>query len=200
MVYQTRRQSGFSQNKDNRIEHQKQVKKVPERMREAELQLDVSKCEFEGKTTEYLSFIIEVNKSIIMDPAKIEIIIKWEALKTVKEVQRFLGFVNFYRKFVKNFSQLVMLLTNFMRKKNTKFDWSRTTNEVFSKLKQIFVTVPLLIQFDNTRETVLETNVSIWCIGGILFQYIDGIFRFCVYYFKKTRRLNAITKFTIKKC
>ena len=57
-----------------------------------------------------------------------------------------------------------------------------------------------LIQFDNTRETVLETNVSTWCIGGILFQYIDGIYRFCVYYFKNTRRLNAITKFTIKRC
>ena len=77
-----------------------------------------------------------------------------------------------------------MPLTNLV-KKDTKFDWSDATNETFSKLKQIFVTAPLLIQFDNTRETVLETNVSIWCIGGILFQYIDGIFRPCVYYSKK---------------
>ena len=60
-----------------------------------------------------------------------------------------------------------------------------TTNEAFSKLKQIFVTAPLLIQFDNKRETVLETNVLIWCIGGTLFQNIDGIFRPCAYYFKK---------------
>ena len=107
-----------------------------------------------------------------MDPAKIEAIIKWEALKTVKAVQGFLGFANFYRKFIKNFSQLVMPLTNLM-KKDTKFDWSETTNEAFSKLKQIFITAPLLIQFDNTRETVLETNVSVWCIGGTLSQYID---------------------------
>ena len=47
------------------------------------------------------------------------------------------------------------------------------------------MTVPLLVQFDNTRETVLETDVSIWCIGGTLFQYIDGVFRQCAYYFKK---------------
>ena len=40
-------------------------------------------------------------------------------------------------------------------------------------MKQIFVIVPLLIQFDNTRETVLEIKISIWCIGGILFQYIE---------------------------
>ena len=77
-----------------------------------------------------------------------------------------------------------MLLRNLVGKKNTKFDWLNTTNEVFSKLKQISVTVFLLIQLDNTRETILETNVSIWCIEGTLFQYIDGIFRPCAYYFK----------------
>ena len=53
-----------------------------------------------------------------------------------------------------------MPLTNLV-KKDTKFDWSEATNEAFSKLKQICVTAPLLIQFDNTRETVLETNASI---------------------------------------
>ena len=54
----------------------------------------------------------------------------------------------------------------------------------FSKLKQFFVIGFLLIQFDNTRETLLETNVPIWFMGN-LFQYIDGIFRPCVNYFKK---------------
>ena len=83
----------------------------------------------------------------------------------------------------------MMFLTNLVK----------NNDEVFSKLKQIFVTVLLLIQFNNTRETVLETNVSIWCIGGTLFQYVDGIFRFCVNFFKKIRQPNAITKYTIKK-
>ena len=53
------------------------------------------------KTTKYLGFIIEMGKNIIMDPAKIEIIIKWEVFKTVKRVQRFLGSINFYRKNIK---------------------------------------------------------------------------------------------------
>ena len=136
------------------------------------------------KTTKYLSFIIGMGKNIIMDPAKIKAIIKWEIPKTVKIVSKFLGFVNFYRKFIKKISQLPMPLTNLI-KNDTKFDWLEITIDFFSKLKQIFVTIPLLIQFDNTRETVLETNVSTWCIGGTLSQYIDGIFRFCVYYSKK---------------
>ena len=182
----------------SRAEHQEQV--IFFYLRETGLQLNVNKCEFEMKTTKYFGFIIEMDKNIIMDPAKIETIIKWEVLKTVKRVQRFLGVVSFYRKFIKNFSQLVMPLANWIIK-NTKFEWSRTTNETFSKLKQILVIAPLLIQFDNTRETVLETNVSIWCIGGILSQYMDGIFRpFVDYLKKKTRRSNAITKFTIQKC
>ena len=182
-----------------RTEHQKQVKKILKRLRKAELQLDVNKCEFEIKTTKYLGFIIEVNKNIIMDPTKVETIIKWEIPKTVKRVQRFLGFANFYRKFVKNFSQLVMPLTNLM-KKNTKFDWSETTNEAFSKLKHIFVTAPLLVQFDNTRETVLETDVSTWCIGGTLSQYIDGIFRPCAYYSKKNSPAKCNYEIYDKKC
>ena len=78
----------------------------------------------------YLGSIIEMGKNIIMDPTKIEIIIRWEALKTVKKVQKFLGFVNFYRKLIKKISQLVMPLTNLV-KKNTKFDWSETTNDFF---------------------------------------------------------------------
>ena len=119
-----------------------------------------------------------------MDPAKIEIIVKWEALKTVKRVQRFLRFGNFYRKFIKNFSHLVIPLTNLV-KKDTKFDWSETTNDAFSKLKHIFVTAPLLIQFDNSRKTMLETKVSIWCNGGTLSQYIDGVLRLFAYYLKK---------------
>ena len=140
----------------SRIEQKKKLK----RLREAGFQLNVNKCEFEMKTTKYLGFIIEINKNINMDPVKIETIIKWETFKTVKKVQRFLEFVNFYRKFIKKNSQLVMPLTNLV-KQNTKFDWSDATNETFSKLKQIFVTAPLLIQFDNMGETVLETNASI---------------------------------------
>ena len=57
----------------------------------------------------------------------------------------------------------------------------------------------LLIQFDNRRETVLETNVSNWCIGGMLFQYISGIFRPYVYYLKRTSPADCNYKIYDKK-
>jgi hypothetical protein len=66
--------------------------------------VDIKKCEFEVKSTKYLGFIIEVGKGIWMDPEKIRVIKEWEPLRTVKGVRSFLGFVNFYRKFIKGFS------------------------------------------------------------------------------------------------
>ena len=71
-----------------------------------------------------------------MDSIRIETIVDWEIFKIMKKIQKNLRFVNFYRKFIKTFSQLIMPLTNLV-KKITKFDWPKTTNEVFSKLKQI---------------------------------------------------------------
>ena len=73
--------------------------------------MDIKKCEFEVKTTKYLGFIIEAGKGISMDPAKIAAIREWEALKIVKGVRSFLGFANFYRRFIKNFAQLAAPLT-----------------------------------------------------------------------------------------
>ena len=60
----------------------------------------------QNENDEYFGFIIEMGKNIIMDPAKVEVIIKWEIIKTVKRVQRFLGFVNFYHKFIKKIPSL----------------------------------------------------------------------------------------------
>ena len=100
-------------------------------MRKTGLQLNINKCEFEMKTTKYLGFIIEINKGIIVDPAEIEIIIKWKAPKTVKGVQRFFGFIYFYRKFTKKSSQLVMFLTNLVKKRTTRNSTGQMQRTIF---------------------------------------------------------------------
>ena len=66
--------------------------------------MDIKKCEFEVKTTKYLRFIIKAGKGISMDLAKIAAIREWEALEIVKGVRLFLGFANFYQRFIKNFA------------------------------------------------------------------------------------------------
>ena len=81
------------------------------KLQAARLQLDIKKCEFETKKTKYLGFVIEAGKGIQIDPAKVAAIKEWEAPRTVKGVRSFLGFANFYRKFIRYFAQLTAPLT-----------------------------------------------------------------------------------------
>lgn len=166
-------------------EHQEHVKKVLEKLSNAGLQLDIDKCEFEVHSTKYLGFIIEAGKGIRMDPLKVEAILKWEAPKSVKGVQSFLGFANFYRQFIKNYSEITVPITSLVRK-DAPFKWTDEANKSFERLKHMFTTAPVLMQFNAERETIVETDASMWSIGGTLMQYDEeGVLRPCAYYSKK---------------
>ena len=166
-------------------QHQEHVQKVLLRMREAGLQLDIDKSEFEVTETKYLGFIIDTVRGIRMDPEKVRAILEWEAPKTVKGVRSFLGFANFYRTFIKDYSTICGPITK-LTHKDTVFEWTADANASFEKLKKMFTTGPALLQFDSERETILETDSSGWAIGGTLMQVDeDGMLRPCSYYSKK---------------
>ena len=102
-----------------------------------------------------------------MDPEKVKAIRDQEAPTTVKGIRGFLGFVNFYRTFIKNYSDLVRLLTD-LTHKDKRFEQPVKTDEAFRKLKEIFVSVLVLAQFDYDRETRIETDSSGQYISGTL--------------------------------
>jgi hypothetical protein len=87
---------------DNELEHQAHVKKVLERLRNAGLQVDIKKCEFGVERTKYLGFIV-TTEGIEVDPEKVEVIRDWKPPCTVKGIQSFLGFCNFYRRFIRDY-------------------------------------------------------------------------------------------------
>jgi len=86
-------------------QHRNHVWKILLWLWEVGLQIDIDKCEFEVKSIKYLEFILKVRKSVQMNPQKMKTIMNWQAFKSVKSVQSFIDFANFYWKFIKNFSK-----------------------------------------------------------------------------------------------
>jgi hypothetical protein len=153
----------FSKNEIEYIEH---VRKVLEKLKKARLLLKPEKCEFHRKELIFLGFIVGAH-GLRMDPNKIEAVRDWPTPKTVKEVQAFLGFANFYRRFIEGYSRITTSLTE-LTKKDKPFVWTEKAREAFEKLKQYFTTAPLLVTFDPEREIVLETDASDFAIGACL--------------------------------
>jgi hypothetical protein len=100
------------------------VKKVLRKLHKAGLKLDIEKSEFASSEIKYLGFIISAEKGIKINPGKVEAIKKWKAPTIVKEIRSFIGFSNFYRGFIENFSEVatpLMLLTQ----KNQAWQWEK---------------------------------------------------------------------------
>ncbi len=114
-------------------EHRRIVKRVLQRLCENKLFLKAEKCEFEVLETEYLGVIISKN-SIRMDPVKIAGIAEWPTPTKKRELQLFLGFTNFYRKFIKNYSKVVKALTQLTGL--TAWTWGKPQEDAFKELKQ----------------------------------------------------------------
>ena len=169
----------------SRAQHQEHVRKTLTKLSEAGLYLDISKCEFECKETKYLGFIVRAGEGIQMDPEKVKAIQEWTAPTTVKGVRGFLGFANFYRRFIQNFSKTVRPL-NQLTQKGVPFVWTKECQENFDLLKEKFSTGPVLSPFSPERTTVVETDSSGYNIGGVLSQYDDeGWLHPCAYFSKK---------------
>lgn len=96
--------------------HRSKINKILQRLREVGLQIDIDKCEFEIKSIKYLSFIIEAGNDIRMNSVKIQTILNLERSQSIKRVRSFLSFVNFYRRFIRDFSKIASSLISLIRK------------------------------------------------------------------------------------
>ena len=116
-------------------EHLEQLtKQVLQHLQENDLYLKPKKCEFNKEHIEYLGMVIQEGK-ISMDSVKVKGIQDWPKPTTVKQVRSFLGFGNFYRKFIKKFSELAHPLNDLL-KKDKIFVWMQECQMAFDTLKQ----------------------------------------------------------------
>jgi len=153
-------------------EHVAMVKKVLLRLMEHQLAVSIKKSEFHVKAVEFLGYIVATD-GVTIRTRKVDSIRKWKAPRSVKEVQTFLGFANFYRRFIENFSKICKPITETLKGDKQKFSWGREQNIAFEKVKQRFTTAPILAHFYPERETVIETDPSDFPLGAILSQFQD---------------------------
>lgn len=155
----------YSKNKEEHVEH---IKKVLEKLKQANLLLKPEKCEFYQKEVKFLGFLIG-QSGVQMDLAKVEAVLTWPEPTTVKELQSFLGFANFYRRFIKRYSKVAQLLTE-LTKKDQAYKWTPEAGEAFITLKKCFTTALVLSIFDPTKKIILETDTSDFAIRACLSQ------------------------------
>ncbi|EKV18173.1 hypothetical protein PDIG_11210 [Penicillium digitatum PHI26] len=167
-----------------RAEHIEHVRKVLQRLREAGLFAKLSKCEFCVSETKFLGIIIGED-GIRMDPDKIETIVNWKTPTCLTDVQAFIGFGNFYRRFIRDFSKVIAPLVR-LTKKDVRFEWTPVCQLSFEALKKAFTSAPVLKAFDWSKEIVLETDASDFVSAGVLSQYDDaGILHPIAFFSKK---------------
>jgi hypothetical protein len=150
------------------LSHTEHVHKILERLRKAGLQADIKKSEFNVTETKYLGFIISTT-GIRVDPDKVSAVKYWKQPRTVKQIQSFIGFCNFYRRFIRSFGRMARPLIRLTRK-NAAFDFDEDCIDAFERLKRALITAPVLALYDPFAETRMETDASDGVVAGTLSQ------------------------------
>ncbi|KAG1952338.1 hypothetical protein F2P79_010259 [Pimephales promelas] len=156
----------------NPAEHQRHVSLVLQRLREFTLFLKAEKYTFYQTTVDFLGYVLS-DRGVEMDKSKTETIMSWPTPTSVKELQRFLGFANFYRRFINQNSLLIAPLTSLLKGKPKTLKWTPVAEDAFTSLKSAFTTAPLLHHPDPERPFVVEVDASTTGVGGVLSQCSD---------------------------
>ena len=104
-----------------------------------------------------------------MDFAKVKGIMEQATPITLKQLRGFLGFANFYQRFISNFLEIVKPLTA-LTKKDTPFLWTDECKQAFNLLKQKFIEEPCLLMPNTLKPFQIETDASLYTTAGVLRQ------------------------------
>jgi hypothetical protein len=171
-------------------DHNNKLTEIFQRLRQHNLKLRPTKCEFLRKEITYLGHLISEN-GIKPDPGKISAVMDYPRPADADNVRSFLGLASYYRKFIENFADIAYPL-NQLLKRNVPFEWTSLCEESFTKLKEKLINLPIL-QFPNySREFIVTTDASQNAIGAVLSQGTIGKDLPIAY---ASRTLNSAEKF-----
>ncbi|KAG1952394.1 retrotransposable element [Pimephales promelas] len=146
--------------------HVQHVRRVLKRLLENRLFVKAEKCVFHALSVTFLCSVVSA-EGISMDPDKVRAVLDWAVPDSRVALQRFLGFANFYRCFICNFSQVAAPLTALTSSK-TRFVWSGNAQDAFDRLKRLFTSAPILITPDPKRQFIVEVDASEIGVGAVL--------------------------------
>jgi len=142
------------------------VEEVLKRLEENNLFVKLEKCKWKVREIEFLEVVIGP-KGVEMQKEKIEGVLNWPAPRNVKEVQKFLGLANYYRRFIKDFTRIAVPLHVLVRKEQ-RWKWEKEQEEAFERLKMVFTTESVLAILDINKEMRVEADASDYTTGGVL--------------------------------
>ncbi|GJP39060.1 hypothetical protein CLOM_g23451 [Closterium sp. NIES-68] len=155
----------YSRDMKQHVEH---LRRVFEILRRERFYVKLSKSEFALEKVQFLGHMVSA-QGVHVDPKKIEAVRTWKTPENVKELQQFLGFANYYNRFVPQYAKLAAPLTNLL-KKNTPYKWETKHQEAVEQLKQALTSAPVLILPDPERDYVIEADASDQAVGAVLMQ------------------------------
>uniref|UniRef100_A0A4W5NFV0 ribonuclease H n=1 Tax=Hucho hucho TaxID=62062 RepID=A0A4W5NFV0_9TELE len=152
-----------------RAEHVSLVRKVLGRLLEHDLYVKAEKCLFFQQSISFLGYRIS-KSGVEMENDRISAVRNWPTPTTVKEVQRFLGFANYYQRFIRGFGQVAALITSLLKGEPVRLQWSAEADRSFSHLKALFTSAPVLPHPDPSLAFIVEVDASEAGIGAMLSQ------------------------------
>lgn len=160
----------------NLKEHIQNLTKVLKRLAEFNLKIQLDKCEFMKRETEFLGHVI-TQEGIKPDPEKISKILDWKLPTNQKEIKQFLGLSGYYRRFIKDYAKIVKPMTKFLKKDETVNVNDESYKAAFSKLKQIIASDQILAYPDFKLPFILTTDASNYALGAVLSQIQNKVER-----------------------
>ena len=155
-------------------DHVERLDEVFACMKRSGLKCKPSKCEILKDLIKYLGRMVD-RYGIRPDPDAVEAVLTWKSPKTKHQLMSFLGFANYYRKFIKGYADKVYPMQQLMRHKGKKFTWNNAAEESFQRIKKELCEAPVLGMPTEKGMYVLDTDASVVAISGILHQEQEWI-------------------------
>lgn len=152
------------------------LKQVFTKLKEANLTVNLKKCQFCRPSLSFLGFVVD-HQGLRTDPEKVTAILNYSVPKNTTEIKRLIGLVSWYRRFIKDFSTICSPISDLLhgRKKGQPITWTPEANQAFEEIKRRLTSAPVLASPDFTKPFFIQCDASNTGVGSVLYQESDGI-------------------------